>query len=143
MKTTAALGLALGFLIVARPERTTAQAAGNLLTQAVHDCTFARPCNWTSHALIAFGTTYLLHRLRVPAPAAAGAAALLYVGKEVRDHLKWGVLGSADSNGDLLSGCAGALIAFYAVNPSFRESVAAITLEVRERTWLTVKLYAP
>jgi len=143
MKTLLTAALVFGWSLGAITAQARAQAPGNFLTQALHDCTFTRPCNWSSHALIAFGGTYALHKLGVPKEAAAGAAALLFVGKEVRDHLKWRVLGSPDSNGDMISGCAGALLAYFVLQRSDRAVMRGIMIDVRERNWLTITLAAP
>ncbi len=60
----------------ATPVAVWAQSDRNVVSQALHDCTFSRPCNWTSHAAIAFGTTYALRALRVPTELAAGRGRL-------------------------------------------------------------------
>jgi len=94
----------------ARPAVVRAQTPHDTrIGQAMHWCLFNRPCNWTSHASIATGIVYGLDRLNIRTEYAAAFAALVFVGKEVRDHLKWGdVLGSPDSMGDMLSGFIGA-----------------------------------
>jgi hypothetical protein len=80
---------------------------------AFHWCLANRPCNWSSHATIAGGIVWGLSRVEVKPELAALAAALVFVGKEVRDDRKWGnVLGSTDSMGDLLSGVAGAYVGY-------------------------------
>jgi hypothetical protein len=79
---------------------------------AAHWCTFTRPCNWASHAGIALGVAQAMPKLGVSREVAAGAAALLFVGKEVRDHLKWGDFGSRDSLGDLAAGLVGAYVGY-------------------------------
>jgi hypothetical protein len=131
-----------GFLLLAAPATLRAQAPG-LLSRAIHDCTFTTPCNWSSHAILAFGATYALNKAGVPRAASAGTAVLFFVGKEVRDHLKWGVLGSADSNGDLAAGVIGAVVAYHVLRHSTIEiPEGSFALEIRERTWLTVRLPA-
>jgi hypothetical protein len=90
----------------------------------IHRCIFNRPCNWTSHAAIASGVVFGLHELKVRSEYALAASALLYIGKEVRDHLKWGnVLGTYDSNGDVVSGVLGAYISYRLVKHMERKSV--------------------
>jgi hypothetical protein len=92
-----------------------AQAAPtrSAMGDAVHWCTFNRPCNWGSHATIATGIVWGLSRLDVKPEYAAVTAALFFVGKEVRDHQKWGhVLGTPDSMVDMLSGVAGAYFGY-------------------------------
>ncbi len=143
MKMVIKLVLATGLLMLPPRDQVRAQSSDNLVGRAVHQCTFTRACNWGSHALIAFGATYALHELELPIAAAAGTAALLYVGKEVRDHLRWGVIGSADSNGDILSGWAGALIAYYMIKHSLRDSLTGVSVQLGERPSLTVRLRAP
>lgn len=148
MRTTTiplALGLALASL-ASLGTATHADAQGLLLpaTAAFDFCAFNRPCNWTSHAAIAFGAAWLLHhRLHVPEAAAAGAAALFYVGKEIRDHMRWGVLGSEDSNGDILSGCAGALLAYYLARWPHGEPHARLAVELGAPTRFMIQLDAP
>jgi hypothetical protein len=142
MRRSRVWGLVWGVLL-AWPAASAAQSSGNIVGRVVHDCTFSRPCNWGSHAVIAFSTAYVLRELHVPAPAAAGAAMLLYVGKEVRDHLKWRVLGSADSNGDLLSGCAGALLAYYLMKHGPPVTRVALMVGLDGRTIFAVNLRSP
>jgi len=144
MRTTIiplALGLALASLGNATDAR--AQALPQPFAAAFDFCAFNRPCNWASHAAIAFGAAYLLHRLDVPEAAAAGAAALFYVGKEIRDHMRWGVLGSTDSNGDILSGCAGALLAYYLALRPRADRHAHVAVELGAPTRFMILLDAP
>lgn len=105
------LGFVLSFSVLGR---ASAQApTRSTMGQAVHWCTFNRACNWSGHATIATGIVWGLSRAEVKPEVAAVAAALVFVGKEVRDDRKWGnVLGSADSMGDLLSGLAGAYVGY-------------------------------
>jgi len=95
---------------------TEAQEYG-VLGAPGHWCTFNRTCNWTAHASIAFGTTYALHKLDVPLHFAAGAGAALFLGKEIRDHRKWGDFWTFDSLVDLGTGVAGAGIAYWLLKP--------------------------
>lgn len=141
MKTRVALALTASIAVLGCPLRTVAQSPFKLAGDAFRYCRATQPCNWSSHALIAFSATQALSYLRVPLPLAAGTAALFYVGKEVRDHLKWGVLGSADSNGDMASGCAGALVAYFIARRSLDQ--AQVAVEFSERTWITVRLRGP
>ena len=141
MKTRAALALAASITVLGCPLRTAAQSPLKFAGDAFRYCTMHQPCNWSSHALIAFSATQALNYLRVPLPVAAGTAALFYVGKEVRDHLKWGVLGSADSNGDMASGCAGALVAYLIARRSLDQAFVGVTFN--DRTWITVRLRGP
>jgi hypothetical protein len=141
MNNRAALALAASITVLGWPLRAAAQSPFQIATDAFRYCTMTQPCNWSSHALIAFSATHALKYLQVPLPVAAGTAALFYVGKEVRDHLKWGVLGSADSNGDMVSGCAGALIAYLIARRSLDQAYVAV--EFSERTWVTVRLRGP
>jgi hypothetical protein len=84
------------------------------IDEAVHWCAFRRPCNWTSHAAIGAGIVVGLHALDVKPEYAAAASALFYIGKEVRDHAKWGnVLGTLDSNIDMATGVAGAVTGWF------------------------------
>src|SRR5262245_21261831 len=140
MSSKFARNVAAGFILLAAPIQLQAQTSGAFVSRAYHYCTFTRPCNWGSHAILAFGATYTLNKVGLPRGAAAGAAALLFVGKEVRDHLKWGVLGSADSNGDLAAGLIGAVIAYQLLRPTIRVPEGTSALDVRERAWLTIKL---
>ena len=148
MRTTTiplALGLALAS-VASLGTATHAEAQGLLLPAAAafDFCAFNRPCNWASHAAIAFGAAWLLHhQLDVPAAAAAGAAALFYVGKELRDHMRWGVLGSTDSNGDILSGCAGALLAYYLALRPQADRHARVAVELGAPTRFMIQLDAP
>ena len=82
-----------------------------------HWCTFNRPCNWTAHAGIAFGTTWALHKVDVPLPLAAGIGGGLFLGKEIRDHVKWGDFWTFDSLVDLGTGVAGAALAYWVLKP--------------------------
>jgi hypothetical protein len=134
---------AAGIILIAAPIQLQAQSSRAFLGRAYHYCTFTQACNWSSHAIIAFSATYMLNKAGLPRGASAGAAALFFVGKEVRDHLKWGVLGSADSNGDLATGVIGAAIAYQLLRPTIRVPEATFALDVRERAWLTIKLAAP
>ena len=94
------------------PMSTTASER-SVVAEAYHRCVFNRPCNWTGHATIALGVVWGLDRLHVRTDVAAIAAALVFVGKEVRDHRKWGdVLGTPDSMGDMVSGFVGAYIGY-------------------------------
>lgn len=111
-----------------------------LVGEAVHWCIFNRPCNWTSHGAIALGVTYGLNRLAVPRGYAAGAAALLFVGKEFRDQAKWGnVLGTPDSMGDMLSGIAGAALGYLLL----REVSHPVDLAVTETGSMVVGVTLP
>jgi hypothetical protein len=112
---------------------------------AVHWCLFNRPCNWSGHASIATGIVWGLRRADVKAEFAAVAAALVFLGKEVRDDMKWGnVLGTADSMGDLVSGFAGAYLGYRLVRGDGSGGASPVslgmtadegaTLEVRIRT---------
>jgi len=84
-----------------------------IVAEAYHRCVFNRPCNWSGHATIALGVVWGLDRLHVRTDVAAIAAALVFVGKEVRDERKWGdVLGTPDSMGDMLSGFIGAYVGY-------------------------------
>ena len=144
--TTIPLALALGLALASLATATHAGAQDLLLpAAAVYDfCAFNRPCNWASHAAIAFGAAWLLHqRLDVPEAAAAGAAALFYVGKEIRDHMRWGVLGSEDSNGDILSGCAGALLAYYLARRPQTDPHARVAVELGAPTRFMIQIDAP
>lgn len=98
------------------PSKVEAQEYGPLGAPG-HWCTFNRACNWTAHAGIAFGTTYALNKVHVPLPIAAGAGAALFVGKEVRDHMKWGDFWTFDSLVDLGTGVAGAGLAYWLLRP--------------------------
>jgi hypothetical protein len=112
------------------PAPSQATERPTLVGEAVHWCVFNRPCNWTSHASIALGVTYGLSRLDVPRGYAAGAAALLFVGKEFRDQAKWGnVLGTPDSMGDMLSGIAGATVGYLLLREVSRPVELAVTEE--------------
>ncbi len=144
MRTTT-ISLALGFALASLGTATHASAQTFLppVAAAFDFCAFNRPCNWASHAAIAFGMANLLHRLDVPEAAAAGAAALFYVGKEIRDHVRWGVLGSTDSNGDILSGCAGALLAYYLVLRPEADRHPRIAVELGAPTRFMIRLDAP
>src|SRR5690606_21989403 len=142
MRTTT-ISLALGFALASLGTATHASAQTFLPPVAAAFCAFNRACNWASHAAIAFGMANLLHRLDVPEAAAAGAAALFYVGKEIRDHVRWGVLGSTDSNGDILSGCAGALLAYYLVLRPEGDRHPRIAVELGAPTRFMIRLDAP
>lgn len=136
-----ALIVAVAVLVLFVPVRSSAQEAANaerapvgakerptLVGEAMHWCIFNRPCNWASHATIALGVTYGLSRLDVPRGYAAGAAALLFVGKEFRDQAKWGnVLGTSDSVGDMLSGIAGAAMGYLLLREVSRPVELAVT----------------
>jgi hypothetical protein len=138
------IGLAIvGLLACVSPASSRAQTDTNMLGRTMHACTFNRPCNWTAHAAIAFGATYGLRALHVPTAWAAGTAALLFVGKELRDQMKWGVLGTADSNGDLVSGLAGALLAYHVSRHSRMATRLAIAVDAQGRAQLAVRLRAP
>jgi len=111
-----ALSVAVVLVCMATPAAAR-QAAGTpergAMGEAVHWCVFNRPCNWTGHATIAAGVVWGLRRMDVRPEYAAVFAALVFVGKELRDHRKWGhVLGTPDSMGDLLSGVAGAYLGY-------------------------------
>ncbi len=115
------------------PERST-------MGQAVHWCVFNRPCNWTGHAAIAAGVVWGLRQVDVRPEYAAAVAALVFVGKELRDEAKWGqVLGTPDSMGDLLSGVAGAYLGYRLFGERRRTHVVVVpdrapVVEVRIRT---------
>lgn len=95
-----------------------AQDVWGAVGDASHWCMFNTPCNWTSHFTIGYATTHALHRVGVPRPVASGASALMWVAKEIRDDRKWGnVLGTPDSNGDIISGVLGALLAYHVLAP--------------------------
>jgi hypothetical protein len=122
----------LALLLLGMPLRGAAQTPRNMLNtqarsvpappvvaprsaagEALHWCIFNRPCNWSAHASIAMGVVWGLDRMHVRTEYAAAAAALLFLGKEVRDDRKWGhVLGTPDSMGDMLSGFAGAYVGY-------------------------------
>lgn len=104
--------LALVLTAAATPSPVNAQNYGPLGAPG-HWCTFNRACNWTAHAGIAFGTTYMLDKVGVPLPVAAGTGAALFIGKEVRDHIKWGDFWTFDSLVDLGTGVAGAGLAYW------------------------------
>jgi hypothetical protein len=113
-----------------RAEREPVRATERptLVGDAMHWCIFNRPCNWAGHASIALGVTYGLNRLDVPREYAAGAAALVFVGKELRDHAKWGnVWGTPDSVGDMLSGFAGATVGYLLLREVSRPIELAMT----------------
>jgi hypothetical protein len=111
-------------------EPVSATERPTLVGDAMHWCIFNRPCNWASHATIALGVTYGLSRLDVPREYAAGAAALLFVGKELRDHAKWGdVWGTPDSVGDMLSGFAGATVGYLLLRETSRPVDLVVTEE--------------
>ena len=79
------------------------------IADAVHWCTFHRACNWTSHASIGTGIVVGLHAVGVKPQYAAVASALFYIGKEVREEAEWGgVIGTFDSNMDMVTGVVGA-----------------------------------
>jgi len=137
------LALGLAFASLGTATHAYAQALLRPVSAAFEFCTFNRPCNWASHATIAFGAAYVLHRLDIPDAAAAGAAALFYVGKEIRDHMRWGVLGSTDSNGDILSGCAGALLAYYLALRPRADRHAHVAVELGAPTRFMILLDAP
>lgn len=67
----------------------------------------------------------------------------MFVGKEIRDQMKWGVLGSADSNGDLVSGLAGSLLAYYLSHRSMPATGFAVAFNAEGRTQLGIRLRAP
>jgi hypothetical protein len=132
--------MAVAVLVLFAPVRSSAQERANaerapvtterptLVGEAMHWCIFNRPCNWMSHATIALGVTYGLSRLDVPSGYAAGAAALLFVGKEFRDQAKWGnVLGTPDSMGDMLSGIAGATVGYLLLRDVSRPVELVVT----------------
>lgn len=115
------LMVAVAALLLLAPVRSAAQQTRapvdvtepTLVGGAVHWCIFNRPCNWASHASIALGIAYGMDRLGAPPRYAAGAAALVFIAKEIRDDRKWGnVLGTPDSMGDMLSGFVGASVGF-------------------------------
>jgi len=121
--------LSVAAVLVCLPAPAAArQAAGpqerSTVGDAVHWCVFNRPCNWTGHAAIAAGVVWGLRRVDVRPEYAAVVAALVFVGKEVRDHRKWGhVLGTPDSMGDLLSGVAGAYVGYRLFGETRRTSL--------------------
>jgi hypothetical protein len=113
------VALPLAALLLFAPGQGSAQARARVapergaVGEAVHWCMFNRPCNWSSHATIAAGIVWGLRRVDVAPEHAAAVAALVFVGKEVRDHLKWGnVLGTPDSMGDMVSGFVGAYVGY-------------------------------
>lgn len=113
------LSLCIALVAFCAPGTVQAQARneghtlGPVVGGALHWCTFNRPCNWTGHATIALGVVYGLRKLDVAPEVAAGSAVLLFVGKEIRDHMKWGDFGSTDSIGDLAAGVLGALVGYH------------------------------
>ena len=116
--------LPMVLFMLAAPVR--AQEAGvqerSAVGAALHKCMFNKPCNWTGHATIGAGIVFGLHKLNVKAEYAAVASALVWVGKELRDEAKWGnVLGTTDSTGDLLSGLAGAYLAYRIIRAHDRQ----------------------
>jgi hypothetical protein len=133
--------VAFAVLVLFVPVRSSAQESANaervpavaaerptMVGEAMHWCIFNRPCNWAGHATIALGVTYGLSRLDVPRGYAAGAAALLFVGKEFRDQAKWGnVLGTPDSIGDMLSGIAGATVGYLLLRDVSRPVELGVT----------------
>lgn len=135
--------LCFGFLtvlaaIVVNPAQVEAQEYG-FLGAPGHWCTFNRACNWTAHAGIAFGTTYALDKLGVPLPLAAGTGAALFVGKEVRDHMKWGDFWTFDSLVDLGTGVVGAGLAYWLLKPD-EHTVAAPFVDADGRMGLELRL---
>jgi hypothetical protein len=120
---------------------TTEEARRGVIAEAWHRCVFNRPCNWTGHATLAMGVVWGLDRLSVRTDVAAIAAALVFVGKEVRDDRKWGhVLGSTDSMGDMLSGFLGAYVGYRL----FRERRRNVLLATdAARTTVTVRIPVP
>jgi hypothetical protein len=124
----------MGFVLAfAATGRASAQAAPvrSPVGQAVHWCVFNRPCNWTGHATIAGGIVWGLSRADVKPEIAATLAALVFVGKEVRDDRKWGnVLGTPDSMGDLLSGLAGAYVGYRLFRRGSGKGVLPVAVSV-------------
>ncbi|MDH3223345.1 MAG: hypothetical protein OEO23_06485 [Gemmatimonadota bacterium] len=95
-----------------------AQDVWGAMGDASHWCMFNRSCNWASHFTIGYTAAQALHKAGLPRPVAAGASSLIWVAKEIRDHRKWGnVLGTADSNGDIVSGVLGAFLAYRMMAP--------------------------
>lgn len=125
-------------VIGAAPANASAQEYG-FLGAPGHWCTFNRACNWTAHAGIAFGTTYVLDKVGVPLPVAAGAGAALFIGKEVRDHIKWGDFWTFDSLVDMGTGVAGAGLAYWLLKPDER-SLAAPFVDAEGRMGLELRL---
>ncbi len=135
-RTWAGLFLAAA-LVTLQP--TSAAAQHRPFGDAGHWCTFNRPCNWTAHAAIAFGTTYALDGLNVPLPLAAGVGAGLFLGKEIRDHLKWGDFWTFDSLVDLASGVVGAGAAYLVLRPD-PDARAEPYRDAAGRTGLSMRL---
>jgi hypothetical protein len=139
------IALPLAWLMLAVPLRVQAQAGPQRgrVGEAVHRCVFNRPCNWTGHATIGAGIVLGLHELNVKAEYAAAVSALVWLGKELRDDAKWGgVLGTSDSNGDLLSGLFGTYVAYRVVRAHERAARLAITRNPDRGTKIEVKLPA-
>jgi len=138
--------LPFALFMLAAPVRAPAQDAPQRgpLGEALHKCMFNRPCNWTGHATIGAGIVFGLRELNVKAGYAAIVSSLVWVGKELRDERKWGnVLGTTDSNGDLLSGVLGAWIAYTVVHMRENRTPAlTITRDADRRTRVAVKLPA-
>lgn len=117
---TAGASFILAFVFSAQlAEPAQAQEYG-IFGKPGHWCMFNRACDWSSHATIAFGTTYLLQKVDVPLHYAAGAGAAIFVGKEIRDHVKWGDFWTFDSLMDLAAGVAGAGLAYWVFQPDDR-----------------------
>jgi hypothetical protein len=136
--------LPLALVMLAAPARTQAQNAPDRgpVGEALHKCMFNRPCNWTGHATLGAGIVLGLHQLNVKAEYAAILSSLVWVGKELRDERKWGdVLGTPDSNGDLLSGVLGAWVTWGLVRLHERGTPRlTITRDTDRRTTVEVKL---
>ena len=138
------IALPLAALMLAAPVRAVAQDAPHRgpVGEALHKCMFNRTCNWTGHSTIGAGIVVGLHELNVKAEYAAVLSSLVWVGKELRDDRKWGnVLGTPDSNGDLISGVLGAWVAYGFVRLHERKAQRlTITRDADRRTTVEVRL---
>lgn len=137
------VALFLGAVVAHGADPAAAQlpALGGTVGEAVHWCTFERACNWSAHASIAAGIVWGLRRADVGPELAATVAALVFVGKEIRDDAKWGgVLGTRDSMADMLSGVLGAYVGYRLFGGS---GPVQLTVTPADGTTVEVRLPVP